>query len=459
VQDAQVFLGRPRRLPLDQEVVGHAEAAGGEQVRPIAVVGEGPRLANQPVDKVPVVDRVLAPPTQPGQVFHPPLGVPDLDPLGEQARLDPLADQPAGHRVDVALHPDGAARLHPHPQPLARLQATVRQGPQQGHLLGQAGLPSTIALGEQLPQEGRVTVAAGEVPAPPQHQGLVQRLLEAVVALLDVAVLVALARLDRLSLKPVVAQQGLVASLENIRVGPRLHGRRQPVGAVQLRHAAQLPQSVLQALAEALQAFGEAEGAGLPVGVGQHEVVDQVSERHPVEGHAQFGAVGEVAGRQPTGMMHLGEKDLLGWTEHGPPLLDPPLQSSQLTIGKTFGVLPLQGLEEGLGLQAGVLGQLFLDPGPDRVEGILACPPGVLHAYLAGQLVQPQVFACGLAVDPGLGSGQRQRRSLLPGLAETSHLLVGDHWDSFPVEESQWYPPVQNLGTSNCRQPGRGGDF
>jgi len=36
----------------------------------------------------------------------------DLDPLGVQPRLDPLAGQPAGHRVDVALHPDGAARLH-----------------------------------------------------------------------------------------------------------------------------------------------------------------------------------------------------------------------------------------------------------------------------------------------------------------------------------------------------------
>jgi hypothetical protein len=428
VQDAQVFLGRPRRLPLDQEVVGHAEAAGGEQVRPIAVVGEGPRLANQPVDKVPVVDRVLAPPTQPGQVFHPPLGVPDLDPLGEQARLDPLADQPAGHRVDVALHPDGAARLHPHPQPLARLQATVRQGPQQGHLLGQAGLPSTIALGEQLPQEGRVTVAAGEVPAPPQHQGLVQRLLEAVVALLDVAVLVALARLDRLSLKPVVAQQGLVASLENIRVGPRLHGRRQPVGAVQLRHAAQLPQSVLQALAEALQAFGEAEGAGLPVGVGQHEVVDQVSERHPVEGHAQFGAVGEVAGRQPAGMMHLGEEDLPGGTVLGTPALEPSLQGPQLTVGEAAGEAALQVGKEGLRLQSGVDLEQRLQLGPDLGEGVKVSPPVPVHGFdLAGELAEPAILACGLAIHAG-----SQRRHLFGNpvpikATELPHLLVGDH--------------------------------
>ncbi|HEX2185771.1 MAG TPA: hypothetical protein VHN78_09730, partial [Chloroflexota bacterium] len=238
---------------------------------------------------MPVVDPVLAPSPQPGQLFHPPLGVPDLDPLGVQAGLDPLADQPAGHRVDVALHPDGAARLHAHPQPLASFQPARRQRPQQGPLLGQAGLPPGVELGEQPPQEGGVGLPAGEVAAAPQHQGLVQRPLEPAVTLLGVAVLVGLARLDRLRRQPVVAQQGLVAPLEDLRVGPRLHGGGQAVGAVQLGHAAQLPQGVLQALAEALVALGEADGARLPVGVGQHEVVDQVGEGAALQGDAQVG--------------------------------------------------------------------------------------------------------------------------------------------------------------------------
>jgi hypothetical protein len=129
VQDAQILLGRPGRLPLDQQVVGHTEAAGGEQVGPVAVVGEGPRLADQPVDDVPVIDLVLAPPPQPGQFLHLLLGVPDGHPLGVQPSLDPLADQPTGHRVDVALHPDSAARLHPHAQPLEGLQAACWQRP------------------------------------------------------------------------------------------------------------------------------------------------------------------------------------------------------------------------------------------------------------------------------------------------------------------------------------------
>jgi hypothetical protein len=384
---------------------------------------------------VPVVDAVLAPPPQPGQLLHPPLGVPDLQPLGVQAGLDPLADQATGDRVDVALYPDGAARLHAHPQPLARLQAARRQGPQQGHLLGQAGLPPGVELGEQLLEEGAVTVPAGEVAAAPQHQGLVQGLLEAAVPLLDVAVLVALAGLDGLPLQAVVAQQGLIAPLEHLRVGARLHGGSQAVGAVQLRHTAQLPEGVLQALAEALVALGEADGARFPVGVGQHEVVDQVGEGAAGDGDTQVGAVGEVGGGQPAGVVDLGEEDLLGGAALGPPLLDPPLQRPQLAVGEAPGVQPLQGSEEGLGLQARVLGQLLLDPGPDAFERIFARPPGMLHAHLAGQPGQPPVLACRLAIHAGLGSGQRQRHTLLQGFAQAQDLLVRDHRDSFPVKE------------------------
>jgi len=137
VQEPHVLLGRPLGPLLQQGIVGHAEAAAGKQIRLVAVVGKGPRLADQPVDDVPVVDAMLASPTQSGQFFDPLLGIPDLNPLGIQACLDPLADQAAGHRVDVALHPDGAARVHPHLQPFARLQTPGRQRPQQCHLFGQ----------------------------------------------------------------------------------------------------------------------------------------------------------------------------------------------------------------------------------------------------------------------------------------------------------------------------------
>ena len=126
VQDAEVLPGRTPRLLLDQPVVGQAEAARREQLVAVAVVGERPRLAHQPVDDVPVGDPVLAPATQPRQALDQALGVPDLDVVGEEAGLDPLPDQPAGHRVGVADDVDGATTVHPHGDALAGVEACVR---------------------------------------------------------------------------------------------------------------------------------------------------------------------------------------------------------------------------------------------------------------------------------------------------------------------------------------------
>jgi hypothetical protein len=116
-----------------------------------------------------VGDPVLAPAAQPRQALDEALGVPDLDVVGEEPRLDPLPDQPAGHRVGVAADVDGAAAIHTHLQALAGVQALAGQRPQQGQLLDQPRLPATIALGEQLPQERLVRRTAGEVPAAAQH--------------------------------------------------------------------------------------------------------------------------------------------------------------------------------------------------------------------------------------------------------------------------------------------------
>jgi hypothetical protein len=92
VQDAQVLLRRTLRLLRDQQVVGEAKAAGGEQVGPVTVVGERSGLAHQPVDDVPVLDPMLALAPQPRQPLDAALGVPDFDVLGAEAGLDPLAD-------------------------------------------------------------------------------------------------------------------------------------------------------------------------------------------------------------------------------------------------------------------------------------------------------------------------------------------------------------------------------
>jgi hypothetical protein len=360
VQDAQVLLGRSLRLLHQQRVVGQAEADGREQVSSVAVVGERSRLADQPVDDVPVGDPVLATTPQTRQFFDAPLGVPHLDPLGVDPGLDPFADEPAGHRVGVALDVAGAAAIHPHLLPLARLQTPSRQRSQQRHLLSQPLPPVGVALLEQVPQERLVGGPTVEVAAAPQQQRLFQGSLELVMTLLDVAVLVGLCRLDGLAVQAVVPQQRLIPLGERGPFCPRRHGGGEPVGAVQLRHAAELPQGVLQALAEALVALGEADCAGLPVGVGQHEVVDQMLQRRAGDGHPQVGAVREIAGTEPTGMMHLGEEHLLGRPFFGPPLLDSPLQGPYLSVAEATGEPPLQVGEQGLGLQTWVKAKLFL---------------------------------------------------------------------------------------------------
>jgi hypothetical protein len=376
---------------------------------------------------VPVVDAVLAPAAQARQALDEALAVPDLDVVGVQAGLDPLADQAARHRVGVVADVDGAPRIHPHADAPAGVEPPGRQRPQHGQLLRQPCLPALIPLGEQLPQERFVGRPAGEIAAAAQHQRLVQRPLELAVALLHVAVLVRLRRVDGLALQAVVPQQGLVAALKGRPITPRRHRRGQGIGAMDARHAAQLGQGVLQAVAEALEALGEADGTGLPVRVGQHEVVDQMREWLAADGDRQARGVREVRGTQPARFVGLGEEDLLGRPVQGTPLFDVPLQGAELPIGEAAGIGPLQPVEHGLGLQAGVEGQLLFDPRPDLGERVGTGSPGMLHAYLAGQLAEPPIFACGLVVDAGLGGGLAFGQSLLVEAAKAANLQVGNH--------------------------------
>ena len=271
---------------------------------------------------------MLAPAAQTRQAFHLLLGVPHLDVVGVDAGLDPFADETAGHRVRVAADVDGTAVIHPHGHAPAGVQPLRRQRPQHRPLFLKTLHSPLVALGEQLTHKRLVVAAAGEVPVAAQQQRLVQGALEAVMALLHVAVLVRPSRVDGLALQAVVLQQALITLLKRVPLAAGRHGGGQRVGAMHLRHTAQLGQGVLQPGAEALEALGEANGARLPIRVGQHEVVDQVGKRLTVDRDAQAGAVREVGGTQPAGLMHLGEEHFLGRSVQGPPLLEAPLQGA-----------------------------------------------------------------------------------------------------------------------------------
>jgi hypothetical protein len=451
VQDPQVLLDGTLGLLLDQPVIDQAEAAGREQFLAVAVVGKRPRLTYQPVDDVPVVDAVFAPATQPRTALDEALAVPDLDGVGVQACLHPFADQAARHRVGVAADVEGAPRIHSHLDALASVDPLGRQRPQHGQLLSQPCLPTLIALGEQLPQERFVGRPAGKVAAATQHQGLVQGPLELPMTLFHVAVLVRLRRVDGLALQTVVPQKSLVATLKGRSITPWRNRSGQGIGAMDPRHAAQFGQGVLQAVTEALEALGEADGAALPVRVGQDEVVDQVGERHAPDRDLQARDVGKVRGTQPTRFVDLSEKDLLGRPMQGTPLLDVPLQGAELSVGEATRIGALQPVEHGFGLQAGVKRQLLLDPWPDLGERVGAGSPAMLHAHLTGQLAEPAVRACGLVVDAGFGGGLTLGQTLLIQASQPTDMQIGNH-PKPPCRKGLRiaYRP-QWTGKSNCR--------
>ena len=90
-------------------------------------------------------------------------------------------------------------------------QRRGRQGPQRRRSSAKRACAGEVALPDELLQEPCVGGAVGEVPAAAHPQRLVDGLLEAVVGLLDVAVLVRDPGVVGRRLHPVVGQQRAVA--------------------------------------------------------------------------------------------------------------------------------------------------------------------------------------------------------------------------------------------------------
>jgi len=426
-QDGQVVLDHAAGPPVLQQVVGHPEPAGGEHRIAVAVLLERPGLAHQPVDDVAVLDAMSAPTPEPRQGVQLPGPVPDVEGLGPDVDLDLLADQAAGQRVGVAADVDRAARVDPRLEPSGHLQPSGRQGRQDGHLFMETLLSVGVAPGHELLEEQLVVAPAGEVATASEHQGLVDGLLEAVVTLLDIPVLVGLPGLDRLAFEPVVGEQPLVASGEHLGLGIAVDRGGQAIGAVSPRDSSQFPQGVLQALAEALETLGEADGAGLPVGIGEDEVIDQVIEWLAQDGDPELGHAGEIRSGEPTRLVDLREEHLLGRPFEGSPLLDPSLQATELDVGEPTGKAALQVEEEGLGLEARVEPELIDESGPDVLERVLPGPPGVRDSSLTGERVGVAVLACRLLIDFGPVGGVGECGFGLEQLPQPPELTIGDH--------------------------------
>jgi hypothetical protein len=426
-EDCQVVLDHAAGPPVLQQVISHPESAGGEHRIAVAVLLERPGLAHQPVDDVAVLDAMLAPASESRQGVDLPGPVPDVEGFGPDVNIYLFADQTTGQRIGVAADVDRAPGIDPGLEPPGHLQPAGRQRRQDGHLLMKTLLSVGIASGHELLEEQLIVGSAGEIAAAPEHQGLVDGLLEAVMTLLDVAILVGLSRLDRLAFEAIMREQSLVAASEHLGLGIAVDRGGQAIGAVSPGDSSQFPQGVLQALAEALEALGEADGAGLPVGVGEHEVIDQVVEGLAEDGDAEPGHTGEVALGETSRLMDLGEEDLLGRPFEGPPLFDPPLQAAELDVGEPLRISALEVEEEGLGLEPRVEPEHLKQFGPDVLERVLPGPPGVRDSSLTGKRVGVAVLACRLLVNAGLVGGLSQCVFGLDQLPQPPEQTIGDH--------------------------------
>lgn len=299
---------------------------------------------------MPVVDGVLVLAAQARHPLHQLLGIPDLDLLQADPHFDLFADQPRRHRVGVGLHADRTGAAYAHPCPLLALQPLRRQGTQLGPLGLKLGRPATVPPLAHLAHQLPVLLPTGKIPAATQQQRLRHRLLEMPMRGLHVAILMPAGRVGRLPGEAIVRQQGSIVGRELIGVTLVVHRQGHAVGPMTLGHGAQVPQGILQADTQAGEALGEAQRDVLPVGMSQHEMVQQVREGRALNRHLQIVHRREVGGGQAAGRVLLGKEHLLARAVLGLPLPHPPLQGPPRRLRALARVRPLQPVPERLGL-------------------------------------------------------------------------------------------------------------
>src|SRR4030042_113594 len=147
-------------MPSPQPVIGHAKSMGGKQLFTVTIVLKSPGFSHQPVNNVPVLDVMLAFPAQTRDRLEASLAIPYLQVLCIKPHLDLLVNEAAIHRIHVVVDPDGAARPHPDPNPLAAIKAPGRQTSQHPGLLFEPIQTPRIELFEKLAQEIDIVLTA-----------------------------------------------------------------------------------------------------------------------------------------------------------------------------------------------------------------------------------------------------------------------------------------------------------
>jgi hypothetical protein len=453
MQDFQILPGAVAFAASGTEpVVGHAEPRRRKQFVAVGIVGKRARLADQRVNDVPVVDSVPVAADQPRPCFHTPIREPHLDAVGIEPRFHPLTDQPAVHRIRVAVNVNQAAAVDAAAHFQTRRQPRIGQVVQRCQLLGEAILTPGVPRPRQVLEELRVLVAAGEVTAAAEQHGLVDRGLEVPVRRLRIAVLVRLPHVDPLTRQTVMRQQVAIPRLKLPLLGVIVDGGAQAVAAVPSRHAAQFPQRILQAVRERLERLRRTHRHVLPVRVGQHEVVHQVIERLARDGDVQRVHVREVRRGQIAGLVNLAEHDGLTGPVEGAPLPHPALEGATMRIEESARVLVPQPVEERLGKQPRLGREPLLDRRPNFGEwiepstvGPRQLPP--VREPCAGELAVVAVVAGRLVAHACSPGRKGQGHSRIEFAVQSANLAIRNHRISPSLRELRTWPKGQKEGT------------
>ena len=130
----------------------------------------------------------------------------------------------------------------------------------------------------------------------------------------------------------------------------------------------------------------------LDIGVGEHEMIEEVWKGETSNGDAEVVHVGKVRLPHATWPMHLLKDDLTGWSMGGPPDGHMPLERAQLDQLVAARVEPTQLVEERFDLAGGIPSEVIQHPGPIVGKRIGTGSPTWLFE-LTGELREPFIFA------------------------------------------------------------------
>jgi len=381
---------------------------------------------------VPVVDPLLAPAPQPRHPLDELVRVVDFHHVRVLVDVHSMAHKTRRHRVGLAVDPDRAPLAHPHRVARVGRHPLRRQRPQVGALEGQLRLDLPVELGHHLLDEGGVGLHAREVAAASQHQGLGQRALQPVVALLHRPVLVRLPGADARRAQPVVRQHGREALIERASSAlPELvGGRREIVRARHLGHAPECPEPVLESLDQGLVGLAVSELHVPPAAEAQHQLEEQVVEGFARDRHPERLRVREVELRLAPRHRLLLEVHLAVRPVERPPLAHPPLERPQLARHEAARVSLLQPLEQrrrlehALGVAPQQRHQLAL---PHLLEGVRARPPVPRRGFRLRRQRPALPLACRPHAHPGRRGGRLLRLPFQALLPQQPDLTVAHH--------------------------------